>query len=106
MHYRLIVHTIIALIVGLGALTFAPSGVKAAPKHPLILDAIHQTQLVIQHAIKVVKEGGQGKPYLHQAILDQRAARWCLNHDRPEEALRLTLRARAEARMAILANQG
>ena len=106
MHNRLIVPTLITWIVGLGALTFTASSVDAATKYQLVRKAIHLTQVLIVHAVKVVKEGGQDKADLRKAVVQQRAARWCVNHRKPVEAMYLTLKARALARKAILANKG
>jgi len=93
------------VIAFIGMIAVMASTADARPKNPLVRKAIHRTHILIVHAAKAAKKGGQDKTDLRKAVVNQRAARWCLNHDKPQEAAVLTLMARALARKVILSNK-
>ena len=91
------------VIAFIGMIAVMASTADARPKNPLVRKAIHRTHILIVHAAKAAKKGGQDKTDLRKAVVNQRAARWCLNHDKPQEAAVLTLMARALARKVVAA---
>jgi hypothetical protein len=63
-----------------------------------------KTHKLIAHAASSVKSSGKGKTELHKAIVANKAARAALTKGKVLIAAHLTLKARAEARLALKAN--
>ena len=102
---------LVAALGVLGALVLFAFGagiVSAKDKpgrNPSPWQIVNRTRHVIIHAGVAVKKGGEAKDVFRNAVHHQHAARWALRHRFRVAAIALTLKARALARQAIVANK-